>query len=985
MKDPSIAIAATFTAEPLRTSIAFWMQKLHLPLKVEFAPYNQVFQQLLDPSSLLSTNEEGVNVILIRFEDWVRPESFPRKTAPDLAKIERSITELVLALRSATSRSTMPYLVCICPDAPAQAGVSSGRSREKMEDLLLAELHGMNNVHAVPTSELAATYPVSEYYDAHADELAHIPFTPPFFTSLGTMVARRLHGIKSTPFKVIALDCDQTLWKGVCGEDGTFGIEIDGPRKALQEFMVEQHDAGMLICLCSKNNEEDVLDVFAHRIEMPLKRQHIVSWRINWEPKSKNIISLAEELQVGLDSFIFIDDSPVECAEVQSNCPEVLTLQLPQESSNLTRFLQHAWAFDHLKVTEEDRKRTTLYKQNIARQRFEARSLSLEEFLAGLELKVDISETTPDQVARVAQLTQRTNQFNATTVRYSEGQIQKICESGESNCLVANVSDRFGDYGLVGVIIFKNDSSALKVDTFLLSCRVLGRGVEHRLIARLGEIASERGLGWVEVPYIPTGKNRPMLRFLESVGAPLKQPANLFRLPAEFARQLTYSMETVGSGAGGNGENERPASGQKSGVTGEVENKSTRLREIANELYDADVILRVIESHKQRSRPALESTFVEPRNPSEKALAEIWAKFLDMNEVGIKDNFFEVGGDSLLAVGLLIEVEKVTGKKLGVGALYQAPTIEQLAKILHQEQGSSPWASLVPIQPNGAKPPFFFLAGRHHVGDRLGPDQPVYRVVYQDLEREQPLVRIEDMAAHSIKSVRTIQPEGPYYLGGHGLGGVVAFEIAQQLQREGEKVALLTLCESWAPGARRPAPSTSSAYRLWQRVSYSFHRARRIGASQALAGLLRGLKKKTQRTAWHRQGGPRTRSRQGHRAAAYEALRHYVPQVYAGRITVVRGTERVAWREDDALHGWGRLATDGVDAYEIPGSHTRIYKEPNVGMLARTLNDVLHQAQARVERERGALADPRVLAVPSTSVGDLQKIALAEEKKLYPR
>ncbi len=124
MKNPVIAIAATFTAEPLRTSTAFWMRKLHLPLKAEFVPYNQVFQQLLDPSSLLSTNEEGMNVILVRFEDWVRPERFSRKTAPDLARIERNIRKLVLALRGATSRSTIPYLVCVCPDASGQAGAS---------------------------------------------------------------------------------------------------------------------------------------------------------------------------------------------------------------------------------------------------------------------------------------------------------------------------------------------------------------------------------------------------------------------------------------------------------------------------------------------------------------------------------------------------------------------------------------------------------------------------------------------------------------------------------------------------------------------------------------------------------------------------------------------------------------------------------------------------------------------------------------------
>ncbi|MCZ6775309.1 MAG: amino acid adenylation domain-containing protein, partial [Ignavibacteria bacterium] len=250
----------------------------------------------------------------------------------------------------------------------------------------------------------------------------------------------------------------------------------------------------------------------------------------------------------------------------------------------------------------------------------------------------------------------------------------------------------------------------------------------------------------------------------------------------------------------------------------------------------------------EQARPELEETYVAPRNPVEEVLAEIWSDVLGLEALGVHDNFFELGGHSLLAVKLVHQIEKVLGSTLPVMALFQAPTVEQLAETLRKkEDPSRDWASVVPLQPNGSKPPFFFLAGPSHFGNRLGPDQPVYRVVYQDLDREQPLVRIEDMAAHSIKSVRAIQPEGPYYLGGHGLGGLVAFEMAHQLQRQGQKVALLALCESRAPGSRRPTPGTSLAYRLWQRARYYFDRARRIGPRQTLAYLLRGrgLKKKT--------------------------------------------------------------------------------------------------------------------------------------------
>src|SRR5262249_39661579 len=153
-------------------------------------------------------------------------------------------------------------------------------------------------------------------------------------------------------------------------EDGPSGIEISPARRAIQQFMVEQHDSGMLLCLCSKNNEEDVVQVFEQRTEMVLQRRHLVAWRVNWKRKSENIRSLAEELQVGLESFIFIDDDPLECAEVQANCPEVLALQLPGNPDALSKFLRNLWVFDRGNITEEGGERTALYRESFQRKQF---------------------------------------------------------------------------------------------------------------------------------------------------------------------------------------------------------------------------------------------------------------------------------------------------------------------------------------------------------------------------------------------------------------------------------------------------------------------------------------------------------------------------------------------------------------------------------------------------------------------------------------
>jgi FkbH-like protein len=536
-----LAITATFTAEPIEDALNYWMTELGFPFQIEFAPYNQVFQQLFDPASLLSHNEKGINIVLVRLEDWQRFHKADQADPRGLEeKLEQNTSELVQALQSAVARSATPILVCVCPASPMiAADEKQAAFFQEMETRLTAALEPTSGVHLITSAELAGRYPVKEYYDAYSDEVGHIPYTTAFFTALATMLARKIYALQTPARKVIVLDCDNTLWKGICGESGPSGVEIDAPYRALQEFMLAQHAAGRLLCLCSKNSETDVFDVFAHRPEMPLKRDHILAWRINWQPKSENLVALAEELQLGLDSFIFLDDNPVECAEVQAHCPEVLTLQLPQQPERISRFLNNVWPFDYLKITETDRQRTELYRQNMEREHARQEASTFEDFLASLQLEIQISAMLPEHVERVAQLTQRTNQFNTTTIRRTESEIQLLSRTKNLEFRVVEVRDRFGDYGLVGVMAFGSETDVLQVDTFLLSCRVLGRSVEHQMWKELGKIALAKELNAVAIPFLPTPKNQPAFEFLNKVGADYRQPAGqdswLFVFPAQIA------------------------------------------------------------------------------------------------------------------------------------------------------------------------------------------------------------------------------------------------------------------------------------------------------------------------------------------------------------------------------------------------------------------------------------------------------------------
>ena len=502
-------------------------------------------------------------------------------------------------------------------------------------------------------------------HDPHADELGHLPYTPVFFVALATAIARKIHAIATPPFKAIALDCDETLWAGICGEDGPRGVVVDAPRWALQEFMAERRRAGMLLALASKNNEEDVTETFRAHPEMPLQLEDFVARRVNWEPKSANLASIAEELGLGLDSFILVDDNPKECREAQAGCPEALALPLPARAEEIPDFLKHVWAFDRARVTEEDRRRPELYAQQAERAKAERASASLEEFLASLQLEVGIAPMEPAQLARVAQLTQRTNQMNASCVRRTEAEIQALLASGKAECLTVDVKDRFGSYGLTGVVIFRCAGGALVADTFLLSCRVLGRGVEHRMVARLGEIALERALARVEIPFVAGQRNRPAGLFLETLP-----------VAAEEAARVRYRVGTALP---------RPEVG---GTRPQPARKRIDYVKIATELRDPERVLERIRMASQRPVPAgCPLGPAPPRTPLERELAELWAGLLNVPAVGIHDNFFELGGHSLLAVQLLSRVRQIYGVELSLEVVYSgAFTVAELAKAVELKE-----------------------------------------------------------------------------------------------------------------------------------------------------------------------------------------------------------------------------------------------------------------------------------------------------------
>jgi len=949
-----------------------------------FAQYNQVFQQFLDPGSESARNAFGVNVVLVRLEDWTGSagHQWPPGGGADAARrIVSTAGEFLAALQEACERSPVSHIVVLCAESQtASASEEFRKASLEAAELFSKAIARIRGAHYIGPTDNLRLYPAGQHDDPASNRMGHIPYTPEYYAALALTIARRVYSLRAAPRKVIVLDCDNTLWTGVAGEDGPMGVVIDAPRRRLQEFMLARARQGFILCLCSKNVEEDVFAVFESRPEMPLQMAHIVAHRINWRPKSENMASLAEELNLGLDSFIFVDDDPAVCAEVQANRPEVLTVNLPADAGRIPEMLEHIWPFDRMEVTAEDLKRTEQYKQNFQRERIRKSTGSFLDYLASLELKIDLRPLNEEDLPRVAQLTLRTNQFNCTTIRRAEPELRHLWQSGAIEGLTARVTDRFGDYGLVGAVLFTVQPGELVVDSFLMSCRALGRGVEHRVIATIGATAVERGCTSVVIPFLPTPKNRPAHDFLiSSFAAYVVETGNgqRFQPPAAIAAALVAQHATAAP-------SEEAEAGTAVPATGPAPANWT---EMAFELYrPRQVVAAVAKTSAVLESGIATRPYAAPETDMEKHLARIWEEILHLSPVSVEEDFFALGGDSFLAVRLFAQIEAETGKSLPLTALFEAPAIRKLAALLEQGPPRQ-WASLVPIQPTGDRPPLYVV---HAAGGNvlfykdlaryLPPDQPLYGLQAKGLGgKEERHRRVEDMARHYISEILAFQPVGPYYLGGSSFGGLVAYEMARQLMAAGEAVGLVALFDTYGKGYPRYREATVNMrglFRLGDRFRHHWRNLSLLDGSAKWAYIAaKGKKAKNlfRRTA----RAKKDEIQQQYRAIAgadlgeplkktqnaiQEALDRYTYPPIDGPVTLFRAEQQPAGIEPDPALGWRPLVRGHLSIHEVPGAHGAVTVEPHAGPLVKKLLPVLDRARERI------LASPRssrpALAVP---------------------
>lgn len=335
----SLVVTSAFTAEPLEDSLAFWMEELHIPARIRFSPYSQVFQQLLDPTSLLATNHEGINIILLRLEDWAQKYAGP--DAERFQVLAQHVTDFLEALTVLRAQTVAPCIVCLCPPSPAMTGNPERVAwLERLEQRLAGQLAALPNVTLLHYRELLRHYPVATVNDPLGDELGHLPYTPEFFAILGTYIARAILGQQDLPYQAMLLDGDDTLWSGRLPLPA--GEQISPPYQALQTALVARQRTGMRLAICSQHADADLLAVLNNQ-SLILRQEHLAAWQSGPEPLASRINALAARLQLPLSACVYISGNAEVCAEARATCPELLTLQLPAEPERIADFLEHTW------------------------------------------------------------------------------------------------------------------------------------------------------------------------------------------------------------------------------------------------------------------------------------------------------------------------------------------------------------------------------------------------------------------------------------------------------------------------------------------------------------------------------------------------------------------------------------------------------------------------------------------------------------------
>lgn len=529
LKPLRIAILRSYSAEMIEPP-------LHLKLILEgynpsffWGDYNQYAQEILDENSRLYKFEPNFILFLVRIDELM-PDFIHRygerekdRWKREIVENAKSIVGLISSLNNRISTQILIQNMCITGNPywgiyDAQESDNGNDLLQKFNRILKMEFSQISNIAVWDYQNFLIRKGYDTIFDPKLNYVAKNPFQQSAYIDIADDMMRYISSMLGKTKKCIVLDLDNTLWGGIVGEDGFEGIALghDYPGSCYVDFqreLLKLYHRGVILAINSKNNESDSMEVIDKHPDMILRRHHFAAHRINWNDKASNMRLLAEEINIGIESMIFLDDNPAECELVRQQCPECTVIQIPKRAYLIPSIMRTLPGIENIHLTDEDKKKGEIYQAQTKRKNLKNLSGDLAGFLKALEMEVEIKKVEAFTVPRISQLTQKTNQFNMTTRRYTEADIQRLNCSDHHHVFSITARDRFGDNGIIGVIILEFVNGSCRIDTFLLSCRVISRTIENSMVAFIAEFAQKHGLESIIGEFFQTPKNKPAGNF----------------------------------------------------------------------------------------------------------------------------------------------------------------------------------------------------------------------------------------------------------------------------------------------------------------------------------------------------------------------------------------------------------------------------------------------------------------------------------------
>jgi FkbH-like protein len=531
----NIALLGNFTTEYLGQYLEEQCIKNDLSPKIYNSPFNQYSQEALSPHSGLYAGKPDLIILFLEgellFPEWYEFKTMQKsgREKEELAgEVFRQISGVAEAIRQTTDAKIIINNFRIPYHSPL--GILDTKFTPGLKRLI-SDLNA-NLEKWAGAQEYTYIFDYNGFC-AHCGHMkaldrrllysAGSPLSLPFARMLAAEYLRYILPIKSRNKKCLVLDLDNTLWGGIAGEDGLSGVKLDltGPGKSFYDFQKEilnLYERGILLAVNSKNNPEDALEIMENHPYMLLRKKHFSALRINWQDKAVNMEEIAEELNIGTDSLVFFDDSPVERENVRLSLPCVKVVDVPADSSKFSDTLRSLAEFEALGITQEDVRRNELVGFNKKREEVRKQFGELGAYLDSLGTRITVEYAHPFTIPRITQLLQKTNQFNMTTIRYQQPEVAKMAASDRFLVLSCSASDRFGDLGIIGVFIAETDNGEAVIDSYLLSCRALGRNIEYAFLNAAVAVLRERGIKHIRSGYLKTARNTANENFYKNAG-----------------------------------------------------------------------------------------------------------------------------------------------------------------------------------------------------------------------------------------------------------------------------------------------------------------------------------------------------------------------------------------------------------------------------------------------------------------------------------